>query len=142
MRTKTNRFEMWTAYYVISATVFALSYELVDYIQKQNASRGLRYALNLGPDLALFLLALVVVVGSFMMLQHVGALIRWTILILIAAGVTCSIILSLLGDLDRRIVAAVYVAPQLLLLFVRKRGDNQPSEIVKDKGSPGTKASS
>ena len=123
MRAKANRFEMWTSYYVISMMAFLLCYDVVDHIHKQNASRGLRYSFNPGPDAALLLLALMVIAGSFRMLQNARAPLRWMILIPIAAGVACSLVFSLRG-VDRRVVAAVYTLPQLLLLFARKRPNN------------------
>ena len=127
MRGKANRFEMWTAYYILSTIVFATCYEVVDHIHKQNASRGLRYSFNPGPDAALLLLALMLIAGSFRMLQDARALFRWMILILIAAGVACSLVFSLRG-VDRRVVAVVYTLPQLLLLLAKKRPNNTTNE--------------
>src|SRR5947208_11068278 len=127
MRGKANRFEMWTAYYILSTIVFATCYEVVDHIHKQNASRGLKLHLNPGPDAALLLLALMLIAGSFRMLQDARALFRWMILILIAAGVACSLVFSLRG-VDRRVVAVVYTLPQLLLLLAKKRPNNTTNE--------------
>ena len=48
-------------------------------------------------------------------------------LILIAAGVACSLVFSLRG-VDRRVVAVVYTLPQLLLLLAKKRPNNTTNE--------------
>ena len=61
------------------------------------------------------------------MLQNARALFRWMILILIAAGVACSLVFSLRG-VDRRVVAVVYTLPQLLLLLAKKRPNNTTNE--------------
>jgi hypothetical protein len=127
------------SYFIISVLSFVLASDLVKQIHPQAEGSG--HATPLLPDIAFVFLGLSVIGAAFGILRNTTVVRRWIIFPIVALGVIAGFVLNLSGEVDRKVVLAVYAVPQLLLFFAKDQENTTPASPEQGSSIVGTEAS-
>jgi Ca2+/Na+ antiporter len=135
---KKNLLERRIALFVISMICYKYADRAISYLVHKSV--GSLNAEAIAIWVGLVLLGLLPFVYGILLMRKLGYR-QWWPLPILAASVAGSFVMLWQGHVDSRIAFAVYFVPFLILIFVKKRSDNTPTEAGTNPKSLGARAS-
>lgn len=126
---------------VASIALFGVTHRLVERVRELQGNTSSPGASNVFLEILLVVSALLMILGTTLLAMRLKNRFRWIVAVGAGLCISSAVVLDLGGRSGIWGIALLYFVPILVLLFMKGRTGNRPTEVGADPKSLGTRAS-